>query len=122
MELQHHRIHLILQAITKEKFFFNKAVQDTQFAAIIVTHFFLAISEVVEINASQEKNDYEHKYMSNISAHHDILSGKKRTLLKSFCRKVKAYLRKTQMILPENEWWKQNLSYTYLYSIKKRVL
>ena len=122
MELQHHRIHLRFQAVTEEEFFFNKAVQDTQFTAIIVTHFFLTVSEVVEINASQEKNDYEHKYMSNISAHHDILSGKKRTFLKSFCRKVKAYLRKTQMILPENEWWKQNLSYTYLYNIKKRVL
>ena len=77
MELQHHRIHLRFQAVTEEEFFFNKAVQDTQFTAIIVAHFFLTVSEVVEINASQEKNDYEHKYMSNISAHHDILSGKK---------------------------------------------
>ena len=69
MELQHDRVHLALQAVTKVKFFLYKSIQNIQFSAIVVTHFLGAVSGVVEIGDNQEKNDYEWNNMSNISAH-----------------------------------------------------
>ena len=69
MELQHDRVHLAFQTVTEEQLFLYKTIQDIQFTAIVVTHFFLAVSCAVQISTNHEKDDYECNYMSNISAH-----------------------------------------------------
>ena len=94
MELQHDRVHLAFQTVTEEQLFLYKTIQDIQFTAIVVTHFFLAVSSDIEIGANQEKNDYECNYMSNVSAHNKCMTtfGQK-AKFRTFCRLSAAKLR-----------------------------
>ena len=53
MELQHNRVHLMLQAINEKLPFFNQIAQNAQFITVIITQFLLmSVSAKKEINTN----------------------------------------------------------------------
>ena len=65
VKLQHHRVHLVFQAVLKELLLFNQTVQHTQLITVIITQFLLvAFLNEKEISSTHQKNDYKYAYIS----------------------------------------------------------